>query len=82
MSSLLPRNLNFGEALQQLKDGKKLTREGWNGKHLFVELTGGTTWDFLTVEPFFVINNHKGTLNTWVPSNTDILAADWMVVSK
>lgn len=27
---------DFGEALKALKDGKRVSREGWNGKGLFV----------------------------------------------
>lgn len=29
-------NLNFGEAIEGLKKGKLVTREGWNGKGMFV----------------------------------------------
>ena len=28
--------LDFGEALKAVKAGKKITRQGWNGKGLFV----------------------------------------------
>lgn len=28
--------MNFGEALQAVKDGKLIQREGWNGKGMFV----------------------------------------------
>ena len=28
--------MDFGEALKAVKSGKKITREGWNGKGLFV----------------------------------------------
>lgn len=31
-------NLNFGEAIQELKAGKKLTRAGWNGKGQWIVL--------------------------------------------
>lgn len=27
---------NFGQAIKALKDGKRIAREGWNGKGLFV----------------------------------------------
>ena len=30
------KNLTFGTALNALKDGKMVSREGWNGKGLFV----------------------------------------------
>lgn len=32
----LPENLDFGEALKFLKQGKKVARKGWNGKGQFV----------------------------------------------
>lgn len=31
-----PRNVPFGQALIELKRGKKIAREGWNGKGMFV----------------------------------------------
>lgn len=33
--------MNFGEALQAIKDGFKVQREGWNGKGQFVIKAGG-----------------------------------------
>ena len=29
-------NLSFGQAVDALQDGKRVSREGWNGKGLFV----------------------------------------------
>lgn len=29
-------NLNFGQAIEALKEGKRVARTGWNGKGLFV----------------------------------------------
>ena len=34
--------LNFGEAIEALKQGKKVAREGWNGKGMFLILVNGT----------------------------------------
>lgn len=34
---------DFGWALKALKVGKKVTRQGWNGKCMFVYLVKGTT---------------------------------------
>ena len=28
--------INFGQALEALKEGKKVAREGWNGKGMFI----------------------------------------------
>lgn len=33
--------MNFGEALQALKEGKKIQRAGWNGKGQFCIKAGG-----------------------------------------
>jgi hypothetical protein len=37
----LNKNLDFGAALQALKDGLKIQREGWNGKGQFCIKAGG-----------------------------------------
>jgi hypothetical protein len=31
-------NLNFGQAIEALKQGKRVAREGWNGKGMFLFL--------------------------------------------
>ena len=72
--------MNFGQALEALKDGKKVSRDGWNGKGMHVELTKGVDFQFSELLPFFVIKNIKNSFNTWVPSVSDILADDWCVV--
>lgn len=36
-------NLTFGEVLPKLKSGKKVAREGWNGKGMFLFLVKGET---------------------------------------
>lgn len=33
--------MNFGEAIQALKDGEKVAREGWNGKGMWLILVKG-----------------------------------------
>ena len=33
---------NFGDALIALKDGKRVSREGWNGKGMWLVLVPGT----------------------------------------
>ena len=33
--------MNFGEAIEALKAGKKVTRKGWNGKGMFLWLKPG-----------------------------------------
>lgn len=33
--------MNFGEALEALKAGKKITRKGWNGKGMYIYMVDG-----------------------------------------
>lgn len=33
--------MDFGEALKALKEGKKVSREGWNGPYQYIYLTPG-----------------------------------------
>ena len=37
-------NLDFGQAIQLLKKGKKLQREGWNGKNQYIELASNISY--------------------------------------
>jgi hypothetical protein len=32
--------MNFGEALEKMKEGKKVARSGWNGKGMWIALSG------------------------------------------
>lgn len=41
-------NLNFGQALEALKEGKPIRRSGWNGKGMFVYLNKGSN-DFADI---------------------------------
>ena len=78
--------MDFGSALEALKRGDKVARAGWNGRGMWVTMatTSGDycfdTNECFQLEPFFIIQNVKGTHNTWVPSVSDLLAEDWEVV--
>ncbi len=85
---------DFSRALQELKQGKRLARFGWNGKGLFVYMVSGGDYPIqmdsvkhlgdengcLHYEPYLAIKNVKGTINTWVPSISDLMANDWCIV--
>ena len=42
MNMMKKNNLTFGEALECLKQGKKVARSGWNGKDMFLWLKPST----------------------------------------
>ena len=35
--------MNFGQAIEALKEGKKVSRNGWNGKNMYLWLKPATT---------------------------------------
>lgn len=35
--------MNFGQALEAMNEGKRVSRSGWNGKNMFVYKTVGNT---------------------------------------
>ena len=84
--------MDFGEALHLLKEGKKLAREGWNGKGMFIVLVPSKVinlnekfkkllgTDKVEFNQHFIIKNVNGTISTWVPSVNDCLAEDWYIV--
>ena len=87
-------NLNFGDALKALKEGKGVARTGWNGKGMFVYLVPASSYLALTkvaknyfgentyvpYNAYFAIKNTNETVSTWVPSVNDCLAEDWEIV--
>lgn len=37
----MQENLNFGQAIEALKEGKRVARQGWNGKGMWLALSVG-----------------------------------------
>lgn len=70
----------FDEAIKYLKRGLRICRKGWNGKGLYVELEKGGDYKFSEILPHFVIKNTQNSFNTWVPSISDLMAEDWMIL--
>ena len=74
--------MNFGNALESLKSGAKIYREGWNGKGLWLELQVPDENSKMTL-PYIYINYPDDAKTTpgarvpWLASQTDILADDW-----
>lgn len=73
--------MNFGDAIQAMKDGEKVARAGWNGKGLWVRIVeSATIGNNTNILSFFIIKNISDSFNTWVPSVSDCLAEDWTIV--
>ena len=76
--------MNFGQALEKLKEGEKVSRLGWNGKGIFIELQIPDENSKMT-SPYVFINTTglqtdneaaPKSLVPWLASQTDMLADD------
>lgn len=76
--------MNFGKALEALKEGRRVTRFGWNGKDMWLVLihpgnamhtspAGG-----FRMQPCIGLKTAEGTMQPgWLASQSDLLAEDW-----
>ena len=83
----------FGQAIEALKQGKKVARQGWNGKNMFLFYNDGRRNaigikardekiidEILDVCPFIIMKTADNKLVPWLASQTDILAEDWVIL--
>jgi hypothetical protein len=67
---------HFSIALALLKEGKRVSRLGWNGKHQWIELQEPDALSKMTL-PYLFIKTVQGDRVPWLASQTDLLAEDW-----
>jgi hypothetical protein len=82
--------MNFGQALDALKRGKKVARRGWNGKGIFIDLQIPDVHSKMTHPYIFIDTTGLQTDNPdapkdrvpWLASQTDMLSEDWQIVAQ
>lgn len=86
--------MNFGQAIEALKEGKRVARAGWNGKGMFLFLVPGSNFIVnrepllsimgegaqITYRPHIDMKDAEGKVVPWLASQTDMLAEDWHIV--
>ena len=77
--------MNFGDALNALKLGNKVARDGWNGKGMWLELQRPDENSKMTLPYIYInypddANNTPGARVPWLASQTDMLGEDWFIV--
>ena len=77
--------MTFGLAVEALKKGLKVARQGWNGKGLWLELQRPDAHSKMTLPYIFMsypddAANTPGARVPWLSSQTDMLAEDWYIV--
>lgn len=84
--------MDFGDALAALKAGDKVSRQGWNGKDMFLFLVPGSHFTvnrppLLGIYPegtgidyrsHIDMKTAQGDIVPWVASQSDLLADDWV----
>ena len=84
--------MNFGKAIEEMKSGKKVARQGWNGKNQHIELATNISYknadgDIVNCEHDAIGNKAIAFVGTsgvqmgWLASQADMLAEDWLVVA-
>lgn len=87
--------MNFGDAIEALKTGKLVAREGWNGKGMFLFLVPGSTFAVsrapllgiftegtqINYRPHIDMRTADGEIVPWLASQSDVLCEDWVEVT-
>lgn len=77
--NVIDSSLDIGDAVYHLKAGKKISRKGWNGKDMYLELQTPDENSKMTL-PYVYMRTAQGDLVPWLCSQTDLLAEDWQVI--
>ena len=83
--------MNFSQALEHVKLGGRVAREGWNGKGMYIFLIGvkdsNDYWtytngknDNYSLLPFIAMKTADENVVPWLASQTDLLAEDWVIL--
>ena len=86
-------SMNFGNALELLKQGFKVARIGWNGKGMFLYYVPAAAYppsteiakktfggEDVPYGAYLAMKTAQGNVVPWLASQTDMLSDDWCVV--
>jgi hypothetical protein len=74
-----PDGLNFGQAIQLMKEERQVFRANWNGKNMWIALQRPNEKSKMTL-PYIYMKTVQSDLVPWLASQADILAEDWQVI--
>lgn len=86
--------MNFGEAIEALKQGKKVARNGWNGKGMYLYYVPAASYPAMTdiakaewgengmvpYGAYIAMKTAQGNVVPWLASQTDMLGEDWTII--
>lgn len=70
--------MNFGEAVEGLKKGRRASRQGWNGRGMWIELQRPDAGSKMTI-PYIYMKTVGDDLTPWNAAHSDVLAEDWLL---
>lgn len=78
--------MNFGNALEHLKNGSDVCRTGWNGKSMFLRLV--KEWNGVVGKmppnykllPWIGMKTADNSFVPWLASQSDLLSDDWFLL--
>lgn len=88
--------MKIGQAIENLKAGKRVTRTGWNNANKYLFYVAGSTFfvnksqstqlypegAIVTYQSHIDIKTDDGTVAPWICTQLDLLTADWEIVSS
>jgi len=77
--------MDIGQAVHELKAGRKVARTGWNGKGIYIKMQSPDSNSFMTQSYIYIDTTGLESDNPdvvrgrvpWLASQTDLLATDW-----
>lgn len=88
--------MDFGYAVKMMKNGKRVSRIGWNGKGMFLyyvpenkypasrnehgTMIGVFEDDMVPYGAYIAMKTAQNNVVPWLASQTDVLAEDWVIV--
>ena len=90
----MDNNLNFGQAIEAAKAGRRVARSGWNGAGMYAyivpakqfpavtEIARKEFGDLVPYRAYWALKTAQNDVATWAPSGSDSLAEDWMILPE
>lgn len=69
---------DFGQALAEMKKGKKVSRRGWGSRAMWVHIQNPDKKSKMQ-RPYIYIKYGDGLLVPWTPNQIDLLKEDWVL---
>jgi hypothetical protein len=86
--------MNFGQAIEKARLGKKIARAGWNGSGMFAYIVPAGKYpaqtdmirgtfedDMVPYREYWALKTAQNDVSTWAPSGSDSLAEDWETIN-